>query len=221
MLALSCVSEFLQVHRAHLPFNGSIFSFPNSVVLPSASILLCSGQSRRTVSRVNLGLDVKSLPNQDRSVGVVLLHGRVGAQEEIPEWSNQRRVFSNRGHRRGARAYRAAALWDEDWQRAKRSSLTALLKAYLEAMVGVGGGMERRGWLLQLCCRVHCDGVDVGAQAGLGARVRDSGLHSSLHASTPPGLSKLRAFSSYPRPLFSPHLALLPFFSAITLYPFD
>lgn len=136
-------------------------------------------------------------------MGVVLLHGRVGAQEEVPGRSNQRCVFSNRRGRRRGKRYRAAALWDEDWHRAKRSSLTALLNAYLEAMatVGVVERREERVRAVMELALCRCNGVVVGEQGLARAGFRDSTL--PRRASTPPGLSKLRAFSSYPRPPFS------------------
>ena len=60
--------------------------------------------------------------------------------------------------------------------------------------------------------RSSCDGVDVGRNAGLGSRISDS----TLRASTPPGLSKLRAFSSYPRAPASSQLHLSSFQSPLS-----
>jgi hypothetical protein len=162
------------------PFSVTFFSFPKSVARMSAPALPCSCVAR-TESRIDGRLGAARFPDHDGCVGVVLLHGGVASEQEVPGRRGQharpvchiRCLVLPRASRRGlataAGAYLVAALCSLVWQNRKRSSLSPWPNAYFAAMVrcpeGCGGGR----WVLQsaptpaLRFRVHVPPAARGA----------------------------------------------------------
>jgi hypothetical protein len=93
--------------------------------------------SCHTISGKHPRLGARGLAHHDRSLGVVLLHSRVGAVEERPArkgWSQSIIGLAIRLGDRGC-THLVAALASEVWQKRKRSSFRPWVKTYLPDMM--------------------------------------------------------------------------------------
>jgi hypothetical protein len=94
----------------------------------------------RTVSGENSGLDARRLSDEDGSVRIVLLHGRIrpGEERSVGDISDLEALLG--GEEASEPTYRVAALASPVWHMWKRNSLSAVAKTYLPDMMATNGG---------------------------------------------------------------------------------